>query len=68
MRSGAFTFPATERIVHGRPAPEALSTEVARLNAQPKRRGRRLEILEASVYSASCGCTSWAATAVRERP
>jgi hypothetical protein len=47
MRSGAFTFPATER-VYGRLAPEALSTEVARLNAQPKRRGRCLEILEAA--------------------
>ena len=48
MRAGAFTFPATERIVCGRPAPEALSAAVARLNAQAKRRGRRLEILEAA--------------------
>lgn len=48
MRSGAFTFAATERIACGGPAPEAPSAAVARLNAQPKRCGRRLEILEAA--------------------
>lgn len=34
MRSGTYTFPATERIVYGRPAADALSAEVARLGAQ----------------------------------
>jgi maleylacetate reductase len=34
MRSGAYAFPAIERIVYGRPAAQTLSEEVERLAAR----------------------------------